>query len=150
MNDRHFFLWPALIAVTLMAPPTLHAQNPVTPICMDGTRAPGSNPTGCAQHGGVDYVATNAAGNARAGATQDTTHTVVCIDGSNAPAGPAACKGHRGIDSVATRAALKARGGQGAGAAPTKPESAGMDTAGARSPGAGVTRDTAPFRRDST
>ncbi len=149
MINHHFSLWPALVAVALISPATLHAQNPVWLVCRDGTTAPGPDPAACAQHGGVDQAATNAAVRARAGAAQDTTQTVVCIDGSNAPAGASACKTHGGVDSVATRAALRARGrGQAAGAAPTNRESTGVDTAGRRPPRARDTRDTM-FRRDS-
>jgi len=133
MHTRHLLLWPTVVIVTLLGPPALHAQNPVQLVCKDGSSAPGPDPTACAQHGGVDQAATQAAVKARAGAATDsTTGMVVCKDGSNATPSTSACKNHGGVDSAATRAAVNARSqGQAATGMDT---SMGRDTSRTKPP----------------
>ncbi len=152
MKHRHVSLWPALVASALTWPATLHAQAPTKPICMDGTSASGSDLTTCTEHGGVDYIATYTAENARASAARDTTSTVVCLDGSRAAAGPTACLHHGAIDSAGTRAALKARGrGQSTSDTSSTFESTSLDSAGAPPrPIAPANHGSAISGRDST
>lgn len=126
MNYRQLLLWPALVvAAALFGPTTLQAQVPAELVCKDGSTAPGPSRSACEGHGGVDEAATQAAVKARSGAGLDSAQRVVCIDGSNAPAGPSACRNQGGVDSVATRAAIKARG---QGEAATGMDTTGMDT----------------------
>jgi hypothetical protein len=136
MNTRHLLFWPALVVAALLAPATLHAQNPVQLVCKDGSSAPGPDPSACAGHGGVDQAATQAAVKARSGAAMDSATMVVCKDGSAAKPGPTACRNQGGIDSVATRAALQERSRGQAAEGQARPDSMGgmKDTTGQRPP----------------
>jgi hypothetical protein len=99
----------ALMAGALMlAPPTLEAQAPVVLVCQDGSTQPGSSKVACADHQGMDWEATKAWSEMRAGrfASRDS---VVCIDGQRVAASKRACSGQGGVDSVSTLAAVRRR-----------------------------------------
>jgi hypothetical protein len=94
-------------ALALMVlPAALHAQVPVVLVCHDGTTQPGSSRVACADHGGMDWAATEAWSEMRAGRFM-AADTVVCTDGQNRAAAPRACAEHGGVDSVSTLAAVK-------------------------------------------
>src|SRR3954471_1671455 len=83
-------------AITLCWPAALRAQEQV---CMDGTHASAADGRTCADHGGVDYVATNTGASALAGAARDSASSI-CVDASTtAPApGLRACPGTEKTD----------------------------------------------------
>jgi hypothetical protein len=158
MTRTHSLLGPAmaalLVPVALVMPRALHAQQPVTLVCNDSTQAPGPARAACAKHGGVNWAATKALSEQQAGAVRGPARTVVCMDGSTAPAGRAACKAHGGVDSVATRAAReeRARGRAAEEGRPSEPGRTGADTTGMRPPAQQTAppADTGAQRRDST
>jgi hypothetical protein len=96
-------------AVALFAVPSrAQAQVPVVLVCQDGTTQPGSSRVSCADHGGMDWDATRAWSEMRAGRFVQAD-TVVCIDGQARAAAKNPCEGHGGVDSVSTLAAVKRR-----------------------------------------
>jgi hypothetical protein len=64
MRRMHIPPWPLVVAA-LLVPAALQAQAG-TVVCRDGSN--GSNPSACAQHGGVDSITTSAAQRARGAA----------------------------------------------------------------------------------
>lgn len=136
----------ATLALTVL-PAGLQAQVPVVLICQDGTTQPGSSRVACGDHGGMDWEATRAWSEMRAG-HYAAADTVVCIDGQNRAAAPRACADHGGVDSVSTVAAVKSRAKArrfvnrpGAADQRTSSQAAAggkQDTAAAQSRGAGT------------
>ena len=99
----------ALTAGALMlAPAALEAQAPVVLVCQDGTTQPGSSKVTCADHQGMDWEATRAWSEMRAGRFA-SSDSVVCTDGQRAAASKRACTGHGGVDSISTLAAIRNR-----------------------------------------
>jgi hypothetical protein len=138
--------WIALGALALYWPAALHAQGQV---CMDGTRASASDGTTCADHGGVDYVATNTGASSLGGTAGDSAPSTICVDGSKtAPsAGLAACPGTENADSAASRTVRNATGQAGE---PSKSPKHPKDSGSVGPPPARPVSDTTKFRKDST
>jgi hypothetical protein len=94
--------------MVLLVPAAASAQVPVVLVCQDGSTQPGPTRSACDQHGKVDWHATKAWSEMRAGrfAPHDT---VVCMDGQAAAASRTACASQGGVDSVSTIAAVRRR-----------------------------------------
>jgi hypothetical protein len=107
MHRTLLILAPLTLAL-MLAPATMHAQAPVVLVCQDGTTQPGSSKVACAEHQGMDWKATKAWSEMRAGRYM-TRDTVVCTDGQAKPASANACSAHGGVDSVSTLASLRRR-----------------------------------------
>jgi len=105
---RHSLLALGAAAMVLLVPAAASAQAPVVLVCQDGSTQPGPTRSACDQHGKVDWQATKAWSEMRAGrfASHDT---VVCMDGQAAAASRTACDRQGGVDSVSTIAALRRR-----------------------------------------
>jgi hypothetical protein len=138
--------WSVLTAIALCWPAALHAQGQV---CMDGTRVSASDGTTCADHGGVDYVATNTGASPLGGTTGDSVRSTICVNGSKtAPsAGLAACPGTENADSAASRAVRDVTRPAGE---PSKSPKHPKDSASVGPPPARPVSDTTKFRKDST
>ncbi|HEU4648127.1 MAG TPA: hypothetical protein VFS33_03640 [Gemmatimonadales bacterium] len=134
--------WPAVLA----------AQEQV---CMDGTHASAADGRSCADHGGVDYIATNTGASSLGGASHDTAASTICVDGSKsaARAGLPACPGTAKDDSAASRAMQDVAGSAGQ---PSKSSKRSQQPQQAQEPGsvlpprARQVSDTTQFRKDST
>ncbi|HEU4649698.1 MAG TPA: hypothetical protein VFS33_11600 [Gemmatimonadales bacterium] len=153
MKHVYFPLWSLAAAAMLLLPGRVAAQDtmpggkaPATLVCKDGSQETGHGKQACANHGGVDSAATQAAMRARGGAGQAHPELVICVDGSSAPSGPTACRNHGGVDSLATRAAMNQRfHGQDAEGQPPSPDNTESDTVRVRPPGPGAAGgDTTP------
>ena len=105
---RHLLLGLGAAAMVLLVPAAASAQVPAVLVCQDGSTQPGPTRTACDNHGKVDWQATKAWSEMRAGhfATRDT---VVCMDGQAAAASRTACASNGGVDSVSTLAAIRRR-----------------------------------------
>jgi hypothetical protein len=138
--------WALLSAITLCWPAALHAQGQV---CMDGTHVSASDGTTCAEHGGVDYVATNTGASSLGGSAGDSAPSTICVDRSKtAPsAGLAACPGTEQADSAASRAVRNVTGQAGEASKSPKPP---KDSGSVGPPPARPLSDTTRFRKDST
>lgn len=105
---RHLLLGLGAAAMVLLVPAAASAQVPAVLVCQDGSTQPGPTRTACSDHGKVDWQATKAWSEMRAGrfAPHDT---VVCMDGQAAAASRTACDSNGGVDSVSTIAAIRRR-----------------------------------------
>lgn len=138
--------WIAVGVLALCWPGALHAQGQV---CMDGTRVSASDGTTCADHGGVDYVATNTGASSLGGTVVDSVSSTICVDGSKAApsAGLAACPGTENADSGASRAVRDVTRSTGEKSkSPKHPP----DSGSVAPPRARPASDTTRFRKDST
>ncbi|HEX6616726.1 MAG TPA: hypothetical protein VF046_10515 [Gemmatimonadales bacterium] len=158
---KHLLLGLGAAAMVLLFPAAASAQVPVLLVCQDGSTQPGPTRTACDNHGKVDWHATKAWSEMRAGhfAPADT---VVCMDGQAAAASRTACSSNGGVDSVSTVAAIRRRAkaerfaspDTGAAAADTthgyKAGASEADTSGHQRNQSGNTADTSSTGKSSS
>jgi hypothetical protein len=146
---KRIFLGLGAALSLMLLPGTLQAQVPVVLICEDGTTQPGSSRVACGDHGGMDWEATRAWSEMRAG-HYAAADTVVCIDGQARAAARNACKDHGGVDSASTVAAVKRRA-QARRFADRPPQAEERTTSqGGTAGAAGTQQDTASARTPRT
>jgi hypothetical protein len=141
-----------LASIALGWPAALAAQDQV---CMDGTHASAADGRTCADHGGVDYVATNTGASSLAGGLRDSTPSTICVDGSKSATsqGLSACPGSAKDDSAASRAMQDVTRANGQ---PSKSSKHPQEPQQAQQPGSVLPQrarpaaDTTRFRKDST
>lgn len=105
---RHLLLGLGAAAMVLLVPAAASAQVPAVLVCQDGSTQPGPTRTACDNHGKVDWQATKAWSEMRAG-RYAATDTVVCMDGQATAASRTACASQGGVDSVSTLASIRRR-----------------------------------------
>lgn len=138
--------WSLLAAIAVCWPAALQAQGQV---CMDGTHVSASDGTTCADHGGVDYVATSTGAGSLGATAGDSAPSTICVDGSKTAPSPgvAACPGTETADSSASRAMRNVTGSTGE---PAKSPKHPKDSGSVEPPRARPVSDTTRFRKDST
>lgn len=144
---RHSLLGLGAAAMVLLVPAAASAQVPVVLVCQDGSTQPGPTRSACDNHGKVDWQATKAWSEMRAGRFA-STDTVVCKDGQAAAASRTACASHGGVDSVSTLAAVRRRAKAERFASPDT-GAAAADTTHGYQPGATQADTSAPARDQS-
>lgn len=139
--------------IALGWPAALAAQEQV---CMDGTHASATDGRTCADHGGVDYVATNTGASSLAGGLPDSASSTICVDGSKSAAGSGlpACPGTAKDDSAASRTMRDVTRSNGEPPKPSKhpqqPPQQVQEPGSVVPPRARPASDTTHFRKDST